>query len=402
MKLSIVIPAYNEEATIAAIVDRVKAGLRQGALGVGMGLQYTPGASRWEVLETFRAAAAAKAPVFVHTRSWGTTDPGSSVESFMEVIGDAAITGAPLHIVHLNSMSLSQTPLTLKLVEEARARGLDVTTEATILDLVAELKQTTNAGIIYVSHNLGVIARVCDRVAVIDRGQIIAEGTPRELIRSLGGDHVIEIAVEEGGPGELAPGDLSDLPSVRAVHAEAGPHLDRSLQLIKSLGKKAGVSITPSTSEDAIEYVLDKVDLVLVMTVNPGFGGQKFISSALAKIRRLRARMDACHPSCEIEVDGGWAVVALTPERVASWTALSVPHLAAFGGAIRNDPDQQQKSQYVTFFQQPGAATKADQGTDHQRSRRTARLLARGVIFSGNTHRDRRAERHDFGSVVND
>jgi ribulose-phosphate 3-epimerase len=63
------------------------------------------------------------------------------------------------------------------------------------------------------------------------------------------------------------------------VHAEAGPHLDRSLQLIKSLGKKAGVSITPSTSETAIDYVFDKVDLVLVMTVNPGFGGQAFIPS---------------------------------------------------------------------------------------------------------------------------
>ena len=61
------------------------------------------------------------------------------------------------------------------------------------------------------------------------------------------------------------------------VHAEAGPHLDRSLQLIRSLGKKAGVSITPSTPESAIDYVLDKVDLVLVMTVNPGFGGQAFI-----------------------------------------------------------------------------------------------------------------------------
>lgn len=126
-------PGANDLATpeqIAAIVDRVKTGLRQGGLGVGMGLQYTPGATRWEVLEVFRAAAAAKAPVFVHTRSWGTTEPGSSVESFMEVIGAAAITGAPLHIVHLNSMSLSQTPMTLKLVEEARARGLDVTTEA--------------------------------------------------------------------------------------------------------------------------------------------------------------------------------------------------------------------------------------------------------------------------------
>ena len=61
------------------------------------------------------------------------------------------------------------------------------------------------------------------------------------------------------------------------MHAEAGPHLDRSLQLIRSLGKKAGVSITPSTPRAAIDYVLDKVDLVLVMTVNPGFGGQAFI-----------------------------------------------------------------------------------------------------------------------------
>jgi ribulose-phosphate 3-epimerase len=87
------------------------------------------------------------------------------------------------------------------------------------------------------------------------------------------------------------------------VHAEAGPHLDRSLQLIKSLGKKAGVSITPSTSEDAIEYVLDKVDLVLVMTVNPGFGGQAFIPSQLDKIRAIR-KLIGVRP-IHLEVDGG-------------------------------------------------------------------------------------------------
>jgi ribulose-phosphate 3-epimerase len=87
------------------------------------------------------------------------------------------------------------------------------------------------------------------------------------------------------------------------VHAEAGPHLDRSLQLIKSLGKKAGVSITPSTSEDAIEYVLDKVDLVLVMTVNPGFGGQAFIPSQLDKIRAIRKLIGA--RPIHLEVDGG-------------------------------------------------------------------------------------------------
>jgi len=73
------------------------------------------------------------------------------------------------------------------------------------------------------------------------------------------------------------------------VHAEAGPHLDRSLQVIKSLGKRAGVSLNPSTPETVIEYVLDKVDLVLVMSVNPGFGGQSFLPSALEKTRRLKA-----------------------------------------------------------------------------------------------------------------
>jgi len=87
------------------------------------------------------------------------------------------------------------------------------------------------------------------------------------------------------------------------VHAEAGPHLDRSLQHIRSFGKKAGVSLTPSTPEAAIEYVLDKVDLVLVMTVNPGFGGQTFIPEQLEKIRAVRA-MIGDRP-IHLEVDGG-------------------------------------------------------------------------------------------------
>jgi len=87
------------------------------------------------------------------------------------------------------------------------------------------------------------------------------------------------------------------------VHAEAGPHLDRSLQVIRSLGKRAGVSLNPATPASAIEWVLDKVDLVLVMTVNPGFGGQAFIPAQAAKIRDIR-RMIGDRP-IEIEVDGG-------------------------------------------------------------------------------------------------
>jgi ribulose-phosphate 3-epimerase len=87
------------------------------------------------------------------------------------------------------------------------------------------------------------------------------------------------------------------------VHAEAGPHLDRSLAAIRALGKKAGVSLTPSTPESAIEYVLDKLDLILVMTVNPGFGGQEFILAQCDKIRRI-AKMIAGRP-IDLEVDGG-------------------------------------------------------------------------------------------------
>ena len=87
------------------------------------------------------------------------------------------------------------------------------------------------------------------------------------------------------------------------VHAEAGPHLDRSLQLIRGLGKKAGVSLTPSTHESTIAHVLDKLDLILVMTVNPGFGGQDFIPAQLDKIRAIR-RMIGKRP-IHLEVDGG-------------------------------------------------------------------------------------------------
>ena len=87
------------------------------------------------------------------------------------------------------------------------------------------------------------------------------------------------------------------------VHVEADADLDRSLQIIQGLGKKAGVSLNPSTPETAIEHVIDKVDLILVMTVNPGFSGQSFIASQVEKIRRIKA-MIGDRP-IEIEVDGG-------------------------------------------------------------------------------------------------
>jgi ribulose-phosphate 3-epimerase len=115
------------------------------------------------------------------------------------------------------------------------------------------------------------------------------------------------------------------------VHAEAGPHLARSLQAIKARGRQAGVSLCPATPEGAIEHVLDKLDLILVMTVNPGFGGQKFIPAMLEKIRRLKA-MVAERP-IHIEVDGG-----INPDTAAAVVAAGANVLVA-GSAIFGQPD---------------------------------------------------------------
>jgi ribulose-phosphate 3-epimerase len=110
------------------------------------------------------------------------------------------------------------------------------------------------------------------------------------------------------------------------IHAEAGPHLDRSLQYIRSLGCKAGVALNPSTPESVIEYVMDKVDLVLVMTVNPGFGGQKFLHSQLPKMQRIR-KMIADRPIW-LEIDGG-----VTPETAPLARAAGVDAMVA-GSAV--------------------------------------------------------------------
>ena len=89
------------------------------------------------------------------------------------------------------------------------------------------------------------------------------------------------------------------------VHPEAGPHLHRTVQKIKSLGKRAGVSLNPATPAKALDYVIDDIDLVLVMSVNPGFGGQSFIASQLKKIEAVRKRIDATGRAIDLEVDGG-------------------------------------------------------------------------------------------------
>ncbi len=126
-------PATDQPATVAQIEEmrkRLASELDAGGLAVGMGIEYIPGASRLEVIDMFRLAAERRVPVYTHVRSSGRKDPGSAIESFGEVIGAAAITGASLHIVHLNSTCTRDAMECLAMVEGARARGLDVTTEA--------------------------------------------------------------------------------------------------------------------------------------------------------------------------------------------------------------------------------------------------------------------------------
>ena len=112
------------------------------------------------------------------------------------------------------------------------------------------------------------------------------------------------------------------------VHAEAGPHLDRSLQAIRNLGKKAGVSLNPSTPESVIEYVLDRLDLVLLMTVNPGFGGQAFIPAVVDKVKRVKALVG--QRPIDIEIDGG-----VTPETAPLVTAAGANVLVAGSAVFR-------------------------------------------------------------------
>ncbi len=126
-------PATDEPATpeqIARIQQRLRSEVDAGALGIGMGIQYSPGATHLEIIDMFRVAAERKLPVYTHMRSPGRIEPGSAIESLTEVVAAAAITGAPLHIVHINSTCLRDSLECLSLIEGARARALDVTTEA--------------------------------------------------------------------------------------------------------------------------------------------------------------------------------------------------------------------------------------------------------------------------------
>jgi ribulose-phosphate 3-epimerase len=118
---------------------------------------------------------------------------------------------------------------------------------------------------------------------------------------------------------------------VITVHPEAGPHLHRTIQHIKSLGKRAGVSLNPATPAKMLDYVLEEIDLVLIMSVNPGFGGQKFIESQLRKIEAVRKQIDKIGKSIDLEVDGG-IDAETAPRAISAGADVLVAGTATFRG----------------------------------------------------------------------
>ena len=118
-----------------------------------------------------------------------------------------------------------------------------------------------------------------------------------------------------------------------SVHPEAGPHLNRTLKRIRELGAKAGVVFNPSTDPSVIQWMMDEIDLILVMSINPGFGGQKFMHSQLRKIEAVRAMIDASGKAIELEVDGG-----VTPETAPLCVAAGATALVAGTAVFKGGP----------------------------------------------------------------
>ena len=162
------------------------------------------------------------------------------------------------------------------------------------------------------------------------------------VVRSLRGDSrlVFDAHLMVENPDKMIPWFAEAGADVITVHAETCPHLDRTLQQIRALGKKAGVSLNPATPESVLEYVLDRLDLVLVMTVNPGFGGQEFIPAQLEKIRRLK-KMIASRPIL-IEADGGINAETAPLCRAAGADVLVAGSAVFGGGNYKLTPAQQE------------------------------------------------------------
>jgi len=204
------------EEEIDLLKDGIEIGLNRGALGVGFGLMYTPAASRWEVLEMFRIASKAQAPCIVHMRYAGLKEPNSCITALEEVISAAAITGAPLHVVHITSLGFSFTPRLLQMIAEARSRGLNITVEC----YPYTATQTTIESAVYDEgwqESLGITFGDLQWVETGERltaesfakyrktgGMVIAHSITEDIVRSTISDSIVLIASDgtlSGGKG---------------------------------------------------------------------------------------------------------------------------------------------------------------------------------------------------------
>lgn len=207
-------PASDTE--IVLLREGIERGLSRGALGVGFGLMYTPSASKWEILEMFREAGKVKAPCYVHLRYGGQIEPYSCIAALQEVISATAITGAPLHVVHVTSIGFNLTPQMLQMIREARSRGLDVSvecypytaTQTTIESAVYNEGWQEMFGITYEDLQWAETGEWLNKES-FDRyrttgGMVIAHSIPDEVVKSTIADPLVIVASDgmlSGGKG---------------------------------------------------------------------------------------------------------------------------------------------------------------------------------------------------------
>jgi len=204
------------DSEIVILKEGIELGLNRGALGVGFGLMYTPAATRWEILEMFRIAGKTKAPCYVHMRYAGLREPNSCIAALEEVISASAITGAPLHVVHITSLGFSYTPLMLQMIKEARSRDIDITvecypytaTQTTIESAVYDEGWQESFGITFSDLQW---AETGERLTAESfakyrktGGMVIAHSIPEDVVKSTIADSIVLIASDgmlEGGKG---------------------------------------------------------------------------------------------------------------------------------------------------------------------------------------------------------
>ncbi len=204
------------DSEIVMLKEGIEHGLNRGALGVGFGLMYTPAATRWEILEMFRIAGKTKAPCYVHMRYAGLKEPNSCIAALEEVISASAITGAPLHVVHITSLGFSYTPRMLQMIKEARSRDIDITvecypytaTQTTIESAVYDEGWQESFGITYSDLQWAATGErlTAESFAKYRKtgGMVIAHSIPEDVVKSTIADSIVLIASDgmlEGGKG---------------------------------------------------------------------------------------------------------------------------------------------------------------------------------------------------------